>query len=204
MANSWSVKGQYMEACTCDAICPCITLSDPTTGTCTGVVGWHIEQGQSGGVDLAGLNVALALHSPGNMAAGNITGALLIDDRASESQHDLIASIWGGQAGGHLGEIAQLFGEIAGVKAVPITFESDGKRKGRIVIGDMGEATWEAIEGPGGAPVTVSNHPLAIAPGHSAIVARASRARFDDLGIRFDVEGRQAMMSPFEYSGSAA
>lgn len=202
MATNWTVKGQYMEACTCDAICPCITLSDPTEGTCTGVVGWHIDEGRSGDVDLSGLNVAMALHSPGNMSAGNMTGELLIDERASEPQRDALTAIWGGQAGGHLAEIAQLFGEIVGVKSVPIEYESDGGRRGRLAIGELGEAAWEAIDTPGGNPVTVSNHPLAIAPGHEAVVGRASRARFDDLGIAFDVQGRQTMASPFDYSGS--
>ncbi|MFW6093818.1 MAG: DUF1326 domain-containing protein [Pseudomonadota bacterium] len=204
MTREWNLQGQYMEACTCDAVCPCTLLRDPTVGTCTGVVGWHIEQGRSGDVELGGLNVALALHSPGNMSAGGMTGALLIDDRATEAQHDAIATIWSGQAGGHLGEISQLFSELAGVKSVPIEFESDGRSKGRIVIGDIGEAAWEAIEDATGAPVTLANHPLAIAPGNPAVIAQASHARFDDLGIAFDVHGRQAMMSPFQYSGAAA
>ncbi len=201
---TWNARGQYMEACTCDAICPCITLSDPTAGTCTGVVGWHIDEGRCDDVDLDGLNVALALHSPGNMSHGNMTGALLIDDRATLAQQEAITAIWGGHAGGHLGEIAQLFGKITGVRTVPIEFESDGRRKGRLVIGDIGEADWEAIAGPDGEAVTVSHHPLAIAPGQEAVVGRASRARFDDLGIRFDVQGRQAMTSPFDYAGSSA
>ncbi|MBI3680386.1 MAG: DUF1326 domain-containing protein [Acidobacteria bacterium] len=38
--------------------CPCIFLSPPTEGDCTAVVGWHIDTGNLGAVDLAGLNVA--------------------------------------------------------------------------------------------------------------------------------------------------
>lgn len=201
MAKPWSIEGQYMEACTCDAICPCITLSDPTVGDCTAVVGWHIDEGRYGGVDLSGLNVVLGLYSPGNMADGDFKVGLLIDDRATEEQREAISTVWGGQAGGHLGHIAELIGEVVGIDTAPLTFESDGETSGRIEIGDHGAAEWQAIEGQGGGPVTVEGHPLAIAPGNEVVVARAQRARFDGFGISFDVEGKQAMMSPFQYAG---
>jgi hypothetical protein len=201
MAEQWNMKGQYMEACTCDPICPCITLSDPTAGTCTAVVGWHIDQGKYGGADLSGLNVVVALHSPGNMAEGNFKVALLIDDRASKEQQEAIGAIWGGQAGGHLGEIAKLISDVAGMETVPLAFETDGKTKGVIKVGSYGGAEWEALEGQGGGPVTVEGHQLAIAPGFPVIVSRASKASFDGFGIQFSVENKQAMMSPFDYAG---
>ncbi|MGD8328272.1 MAG: DUF1326 domain-containing protein [Acidobacteriota bacterium] len=201
MAEAWQLKGQYMEVCTCDAICPCITLSDPTVGDCTAVLGWHIDEGAYGEVDLSGLNVAVALYSPGNMGEGNFKVGLLIDDRATEAQQGAIGTLWGGEAGGHLGHIAELITEVAGMETVPLTFESDGKTGGSIRIGDVGGAEWQAIEGQEGGPVTVEGQPLAIAPGYPAVVARATRAHVDAFGIKFDVQGRQAMMSPFAYAG---
>ncbi|MBA2692480.1 MAG: DUF1326 domain-containing protein [Rubrobacter sp.] len=189
-----------MEACTCEAACPCIMLNDPTEGYCTAVVGWHIDEGNYGGVPLDGLNVVVALHSPGNMADGNWKAALYLDDGASAEQQGALGDIWGGQAGGHPGELAKLIGEVAGVAVVPLDFETDGKR-GRIGIGDLGGAEWEPIEGQNGQAVTVENHPLAVAPGYPAVVGKASRAAFKDCGIEFDVAGRQTMTSPFSYAG---
>ena len=58
MAENWKVEGHYMEACTCEATCPCITLSPPTEGTCTAIVGWQVKRGRYGDVALDGLNVA--------------------------------------------------------------------------------------------------------------------------------------------------
>jgi len=31
MAEDWSVSGSYMEACNCEAACPCVMLSPPTS-----------------------------------------------------------------------------------------------------------------------------------------------------------------------------
>ena len=63
---TWSLKGTYFESCNCDTACPCLFLSNPTEGGCTALVGWHIYEGKDSEVPLAGLNVALAVHSPGN------------------------------------------------------------------------------------------------------------------------------------------
>lgn len=198
MATNWSLDGVYAEVCTCDAICPCITLSDPTLDTCTALIGWHVERGHHGDVALDGLNVAMGLHTPGNMAATDWSAVLYLDERADEPQREALTRIFSGQAGGHPAALAGHIATVAGVKAVPIHFESDG-RSGRIQVGRVGEAVWQPIEGQNGGPVTVQGNPLAVAPGHAAVVGRASQARWNDEGLGFEVSGRQAMVSPFRY-----
>jgi hypothetical protein len=65
---TWQLKGTYIESCNCEIACPCVFLSAPTQGECTALVAWHIDQGNDDQVKLDGLNVALAVHSPGHMA----------------------------------------------------------------------------------------------------------------------------------------
>jgi hypothetical protein len=67
MAEQWNLTGTYFETCNCEAACPCVFLSPPSTGECTVLIAWHIDQGRSDDVALDGLNVALAVHSPGHM-----------------------------------------------------------------------------------------------------------------------------------------
>lgn len=98
---SWNVKGRYFEACNCEAACPCVFLSPPTEDDCTVLVGWHIDKGEFDGTGLDGLNVALAVHSPGHMAKVQWRAALSFDERASEAQSQALAAIFSGQAGGH-------------------------------------------------------------------------------------------------------
>ena len=199
MATTWNLSGMYAEACTCAAACPCIMLSDPTEGTCTALVGWHIDQGRYGDIGLDGLNVAVGVYTPGNMTAKDWTAILYIDERANQTQCSALTEIFAGKAGGHPARIAQHIATVAGVETVPIQFETDGKA-GRMKIGRVGEAEWQPIEGQGGGTVTIEGNPLAISPGHPAVVGRASHARLNDHGISFEVSGRQAMVARFTYA----
>lgn len=83
---TWTVNGTYLEACNCEAACPCVFFSPPTEGNCTVLLGWHIDSGKQGDTVLDGLNVAMLVHSPGHMKDGNWQVALYLDDRADAAQ----------------------------------------------------------------------------------------------------------------------
>lgn len=197
---SWTMNGVYAEACTCEGACPCIYLQSPTNGDCTGLVGWHIERGKDGDVRLDNLNVALALYSPGDMSDGNWRVALYLDDQASNAQRESLQRIFSGAAGGHLANLSPFIGEVTGVSSAPISFAgTDGRY--RLQVGTVAETEFAAIEGQGGGPVTVTGHPLAVAPGFPLTVATSSRLKVQDGSIRCDVGGRTAFYSPFAYEG---
>jgi hypothetical protein len=200
MAN-WSLKGNYFEACNCEAACPCVFLSAPSEGECTALVAWHIEQGSFGGVKMDGLNVGLAVHSPGHMAQVKWKAALYLDDKANDAQRDALTQIFAGQAGGHPARLASHLGEVIGVKSAPMVFEAKGRQR-NLQIGKIAEVRIESIEGQGGAEVTVNNHPLCIAPGHAAVVSRSQEVRYDDHGLSWRFSNKNGFHSPFTYQGS--
>lgn len=197
---SWNLEGTYMETCNCATACPCVFLSDPTEGECGVLVGWHIDKGNDGGVSLDGLNVAFAVYSPGNMATNKWRVAVYLDDRASEEQRGALTRIFGGQAGGHPAALAQFAGEILGVESVPIEFRQEGKRCS-IRLGEIGGADIEQMEGQGGGKVTITGHPLAIAPGVPAIVGKSKEMSYHGHGMSWSESGKTAFMSPFAYQG---
>ena len=102
------LRGSYFESCTCETICPCLLLLDPTEGFCKAVLGWDIEKGHVGTVDVSGLKVAMWLNAPGNLLDGKFEMAVYIDDRASRSQFNALRDAYHGIHGGHLGVIASL------------------------------------------------------------------------------------------------
>lgn len=201
MENQWKLTGTHMEACNCDVTCPCQFLSDPTEGTCTFVVVWHIDEGSYGAVSLDGLNVSLALYAPGNMTQGNWVAALYLDDRSNSEQQEALQKIFGGQAGGYPAELAKFIEDVRGVRTIPLTFETDGKR-GQLVMGELGSVEAESVEGFDSEVTTIQDPPLPVAPGYPQVVARSKHARFSDHGIAFDVSGRSAVLSPFTYSNT--
>ena len=201
MAETWKVTGDYLEACNCKPACPCVFLSPPTEGDCTVLVGWHIDKGNFGSVALDGLNVSLAVHSPGIMHEVKWKAALYVDDKASEPQKNALIQIFAGQAGGHPARLCAHVGEVLGVASVNIAFRKDGKRRS-LHVGEVGEAEIEGIGGATEADVTVSNHPLCIAPGYPAAVARSKSLRYRDHGYQWTLSDRNGLYSPFTYQNS--
>lgn len=197
---SWNISGTYFESCNCEAACPCVFLSPPTLGECTAVLGWQIDRGEFDGLSIDGLSVALAVYVGGHMANGGWRVALYVDDRASEQQTEALGAIFSGAAGGHPAVLAGFIGEVMGVAPAAITFDLDAALLS-FKVGEVAEVRLAAIEGQGGSLVTVSNHPLAVAPGNDAVTARSEHFRYVDHGYEWEFEGRNGFYSPFQYEG---
>jgi len=196
--TQWSLSGTYFEACNCEAACPCIFASPPTEGECTALVAWHIDKGRYADTTLDGLNIALAVHAPGTMVATKWKVAAYFDDKASAAQSDALHAIFGGKAGGHPAVLASFIGEMAGASSVPMEYHADGRRSSLSMEG-IAYAAIEMVEGQGGQPITVEGHPLCIAPGKAATVARGGDVTFADHGWDWRFSGHSGLMSDFTY-----
>lgn len=199
MANDWKLKGSYFETCDCEAACPCNFLGPPTYGTCTVLVGWHIDEGTFAGTRLDGLSVAFVAHSPGHMLKTKWKVALYLDNRATKAQSDALAQIFSGKAGGLMEKLSGFIGEVAGVRSVPITFHSEG-RKRSIRVGEVALADIEAIDGPDGRDTVIHNPPLNLSPGEPLVVARSKRYHFADYGMSIEISNRNGFYAPFAYA----
>lgn len=201
MSNgNWKLDGHYLESCTCKEVCPCLHLGHPTEGDCTGLVAWHIDRGSYENTPLDGLNVVVALHSPGAMADGNWKVVLYLDESASEPQREALGLIFGGEAGGHPAVLSSFIAEVLGVEHVPIDYESS-EGEVRLKVGRIAGAVVHANEGQDGKPVMLHNHPFAVAPGIPAVLATSESLQHRAYGIELDTAKRTAAYSPFSYAG---
>jgi hypothetical protein len=131
----WHLSGDYFENCNCTVVCPCFVsktaplTSRPTEGVCDVALIFHIESGSYDGTALDGLNVALAVHTPGPMAEGNWSVGAYIDQRADDKQTEALGAIFTGAAGGPMAHLAPLIAKNLGVKKVPITYTIEGKKR---------------------------------------------------------------------------
>jgi len=196
---SFTVKGQYFEACSCAVSCPCIWLGPATEDSCDVFFAWHITEGGRDGVDLAGLNAALAVHTPKQMTDGNWKVALYLDDKADTSQAEALGAIFSGQAGGHLANLAPLIGEVAGVKSVPITFDaSDGARA--VQVGDALTMRVEQVIGMDGENPAVITNPLLGAITQPVTQAKSVEVAYHDVW-EFTTSERNSFITDFAYAG---
>lgn len=200
MSTPWKLDGEYLESCTCRGACPCLYAGDPTEGDCTALVGWHIANGHFGDVRLDGMNVAIALNSPGAMHQGDWAVVLYLDQRADDQQQEALGTIFGGKAGGHPELLASFIGEVRGVEKLPLEFVSEKGRR-HLKLGQHAHAEIAAVEGQQGNEVTIHNHPFAVAPGESLVVAESRSMRHQSHDINMELSGRTAFYSPFAYAG---
>jgi hypothetical protein len=98
--------------------------SPPATGECTVLIAWHIDTGRFGAIPPDGLNVALAVDSPGPMTQVKWSAAIYLDSRATHEQRDALTRIFSGQTGGHPAVLASFVGEVLGVKSAAIDYRN--------------------------------------------------------------------------------
>ena len=75
---------------------------------------FHIGSGSYDGMALDGLNVALAVHTPGPMGEGNWSVAAYIDQSANDKQTEALGAIFTGAAGGPMAQLAPLMPRTLG------------------------------------------------------------------------------------------
>ena len=95
--TDWMIRGPEISTCNCSYGCPCQFNALPTDGTCRAAVGMHIEKGHHGKVKLDGLNWAATAAWPGPIHMGHGEIQPIVDERATEEQHEAILKILSGQ-----------------------------------------------------------------------------------------------------------
>jgi hypothetical protein len=152
------------------------------------------------GVNLSGLNFAIAVYVPGHMAKVKWTLAGYVDARADATQRKALEAILSGQGGGYFAALGPFIGKVLGIAPAKIDFEIKGNQRS-MKIGDVGNVDIQAIEGAQGQEVTIKNNPLGIVPGEPAVVARSTRLSYHDHGLKWEEAGKNGFFSPFAYKG---
>jgi len=103
--TSWRVEGEYLEACNCEAICPCRMIGGvkggrSTYGECLGLLCWHVVDGAADELDLSGLNVALADRYHDDEPGSPWSIVLYVDEAGDAKQRAALEAIFLGGAGG--------------------------------------------------------------------------------------------------------
>ena len=138
MATSWSVSGEYMEACSCDFLCPCIPKNSTTPATldfCKVALAFEINDGSYGTTPMGGVRFILVAQSKAIMSQGDWIGGLIIDKSVNDDQVAAVAAIAGSEGNGPLGMFAPLISDFRGVERADIKFTKDGGNVSVVVDG---------------------------------------------------------------------
>lgn len=198
----WQISGTYLEACNCEAICPCRRIGGrsggrSTYGECLGALSWIIERGGRDGTDLAGMKVVLASRYHDDEPGSPWTFALFVDAHGDRRQRRLVADIFTGRLGGTPGkQFPWVFkpSNLIGVEAAELEIDHT---PGRGWFRAPGK-----VEVRVGRPVPDQEPVTCVIPGHH----RQGRELFSDLvdvnagPLVFSVQGRCAYETTFDYS----
>jgi hypothetical protein len=198
----WRISGSYLEACNCEAICPCRRIGGrpggrSTYGECFGALSWIVETGRVGDVELAGMRAVLVMRYHDDEPGSRWTYALFVDARGTEPQRSANADIFTGRLGGTARkQFPWVFkdGDLQGVEALEIEIDHTPGR-GWFRAGSKVEVRVRE-------PVADQETVTCLIPGHH----RVGRELFSDsidINARplvFAVQGRCAYETTFDYS----
>ena len=202
---AWAIKGQYMESCNCDYLCPCIYTNPQGPATrdhCTALLVFRIEEGQADGVDLAGAKFALVFKTGRVMADGDwVYGAVI--DAKDGAQAEAMEAIAGGKAGGVPGFICNgVVSDHRGVMRAPINIEEEGLSR-TVVIPGVLNFNIDAVEPRAnpGEPMYIDNtsHPA----NKRLALARAGEMCISAFGVNESIlgQGNNGHFAPFDWKG---
>ena len=98
MADQWMLRGVEYSNCNCSYGCGCQFHAPSTHGFCEALGAGHIEEGYFNDTGLDGLNYVMLLQWPGEVAEGNGTQQIMIDERANVEQRDAFRKILHGES----------------------------------------------------------------------------------------------------------
>lgn len=206
-APAWKISGQYCETCSCDFVCPCILgqmTARPSKGSCTFAMTMQIERGSYGNVSLDGITFIVLGYTPEEMAKGNWSVGLVVDERASAEQREAVTAIASGSAGGPMAPLSGLIGTFLGVEQSPIRLERSGL-KFAVTAGSLVDMALEGqmgIDPHATEPMFLENtgHPVSNRLG----VAHASKSHVHALGLAWDdATGRNnGHFAPFNWKSA--
>ena len=208
MSEAWWIRGEYLENCNCEFLCPCLlgprnqqggAMARPTEGHCDLPLVFSIREGASGNTSLAATHVALAVHTPGAMGEGNWRVGIYLDDRASAEQRQALERIFTGRAGGVMARLSALVAEWLPARVAPIESGKDGRRRWARIPGVL-DIEIEGVEGAvPGTESWIDNVRHFVSRRLAA--ARATRGSYRDHGFDWNNAGRNGHYSGFEWAG---
>jgi hypothetical protein len=145
---TYRVRAQSVEACNCALGCNCYFGGTPNEGICEFIIGYDIQEGRLGDVDLRGVRVVVAAKYPNAIHEGHGHVVLFVDQDASPEQVTALVTILSGQAGGMPWEaIAATIEKFEGPILRPIEITTDGQR-GRVRVAGEVELETRPIRNP--------------------------------------------------------
>ena len=150
MSDKWTIRGKEFSNCNCAYGCPCQFGSPTTHGNCEAIGSVEIEEGHFNDTRLDGLYAVMLLYWPGEIADGDGTQQVIIDERADAEQRESLRKILHGESTApgttHFFIYNSTMSKVLETLYAPIELSIDVKaRKARVEVPELVESTGTPI-----------------------------------------------------------
>ncbi|MBS1723167.1 MAG: DUF1326 domain-containing protein [Armatimonadetes bacterium] len=192
--KTWSIKADYIEACSCSAFCSCYFNTGPEGGMmCEFNNAVKIAQGHVGDVKLDGKKFWLSGDLGGDFTKGMKSAVVTFDTGTSQAEKDAIMYL--------IQKVYPVTWKEVNMDEAPITWEKSGMN-GHAKLGDKGEVVLEGIPGPDGKQARLDNVKYWGAQKNSGFYLAYGTHHYKGFGHDYSLEKRNGFFIHIESEGN--
>lgn len=192
--KAWSVKADYIEACSCSMFCSCYFNTQPEGGEmCQFNNAIKIASGNVGDVNLDGKKFWLSGDLGGDFTKPLKSAVVTFDTGTTQAEKDAIVFL--------VGKIYPFKWQSVKMDEAPIMWERNGA-DGHATLGDKGEVTLKGIAGADGKPVVINNLKYWGADTNNGFELAYSAHHYKGNGMNYSFEHRNGFFIHIEAAGA--
>ena len=194
-AKAWSIKADYIEACSCDLFCPCYFNTSPEGGAmCEFDNAIMIRSGHVGDVDVSGKKVWLSGDLGGDFTKGMKSAVITYDAGTTQDQKDAIKFL--------VGHIYPVKWANFAEDEAPISWVRNGNT-GDASCGDKGAVHLDGVMGPNGKITVIHNLKYWGADSNNGFELAKSQHHYKGNGLDYDFKDKNGFFIHIESSGTS-
>lgn len=196
--QTWSVKADYIEACSCHLFCPCYFNSKPEGGHhCEFNNAIKITEGHVGDVKVDGAKVWLSGNLGGDFSKGEMQGAVMtFDTEVTPKQQEAIKFL--------MGKIYPVKWGKMETYVAPILWEMNGENAHAKLGKGEGEVMLTGVKGPDGRQSILQNVAYWGAQKNTGFKLAKGEHHYKGHGYDYKYKDRNGFMISVESSGDVA
>jgi len=193
--KTWSVKADYIEACSCHLFCPCYFNTGPEGGQrCEFDMAVKIADGHVGGVDVTGMKYWLSGDLGGDWVNGMKGVVVTVEPKSTKPQRDALVFL--------LGQIYPVKWHKVEMDTSEIAWEIKGKDANGKLANGKGEIALTGVTGADGKQTVLNNVPYFGAQRNNGFYLAKSKHFYKGFGFDYAHEDKNGFIIHLESEGT--
>jgi len=193
--NTWAVKADYIEACSCDLFCSCYFNTSPEGGSmCEFNNAVRITEGHVGETNVDGVKVWLSGDLGGDFTKGMKSLIITLEPGLTAKQEEAVKFL--------LGKVYPVKWKSVAVDHSAIEWEKNGSNGHAQLANGKGEVTLKGVMDPAGNQTVIQNLNYWGAQSNTGFYLAKGTHRYKGFGHDYSLKDRNGFFIHIEASGT--